>query len=283
MTRPSAIDPRAALRISHPSPARPARSAGVRVAVATAVAALVVVSFEERLRTQAPPTARTYGYDVVKVYPHDPGAFTQGLLFRDGFLFESTGREGRSSLRRVRLETGEVVQRVDLDARYFAEGLTDLGSRLLQLTYTTNIGFVYDLRTFSRERSFSYEGEGWGLAHDDRRVIMSDGTPTLRFLDPATQRELGRLTVRDGTRLIDDLNELEFVKGEILANVWTTDRIAIIDPATGAVTGWLDLSGIRPRSPGIDVLNGIAYDAAGDRLFVTGKLWPRLFHIRLRR
>jgi glutamine cyclotransferase len=243
----------------------------------------VVLPIAALLAAQAAPSAPTYGYDVVKVYPHDPGAFTQGLLFRDGFLFESTGREGRSSLRKVRLDTGEVVQRIDLDARYFAEGLTDWGGRLLQLTYTTNVGFVYDLRTFARERTFSYTGEGWGLTHDGRRLIMSDGTPALRFLDPETQRELGRVTVRDGAQPVDDLNELEFVKGEVLANVWTTDRIAIINPASGAVTAWVDLSGIRPRSPGIDVLNGIAYDAAGDRLFVTGKLWPRLFEIRLRR
>ena len=235
------------------------------------------------LARQGSSSVPTYGYDVVKVYPHDPAAFTQGLIFRDGFLFESTGRQGRSSLRKVRLETGEVVQRIDVESRYFAEGLTDWGSRLLQLTYTTNVGFVYDLRTFARERTFDYPGEGWGLTHDERRLIMSDGTPDLRFLDPLTLRELGRLTVRDGAQPVDDLNELEMMKGELLANVWTTDRVAIINPSTGMVTAWIDLSGIRPRSPGIDVLNGIAYDAAGDRLFVTGKLWPRLFHIRLRR
>jgi glutamine cyclotransferase len=226
-----------------------------------------------------------YGFVVVNSYPHDPEAFTQGLIFRDGFLFESTGLNGRSSLRKVRLETGEVLQRRDVDQRYFAEGLTDWNGRLLQLTWETNVGFIYNLPSFELERTFQYTGEGWGLTHDRDRLIMSDGTPRLRFLDPATQRELGGVEVRDADRSVDDLNELEFVKGEVYANVWLTDRIAIIAPQSGQVTAWVDLAGLRPAPDqrGNDVLNGIAYDEARDRLFVTGKLWPRLFEIRVRK
>jgi glutamine cyclotransferase len=226
-----------------------------------------------------------FGYDVVNVYPHDREAFTQGLVYRDGVLYESTGLKGRSTLRKVRLETGEVLQRQVVDSRYFAEGLTDWGNRLIQLTWDTNVAFVYDLVSFKPLRTFSYAGEGWGLAHDGRRLIMSDGTPTLRFLDPEAFQVTGRVEVRDGSVPVEDLNELEFVNGEIYANVWTTDRIAIIAPATGRVTGWINLAGLMPRAmtAGDAVLNGIAYDAQRNRLFVTGKLWPRLFEIKVRR
>jgi glutaminyl-peptide cyclotransferase len=244
---------------------------------------VLVVALPPRLPAQA--RAPVYGYTVVNTYPHDQKAFTQGLIFRDGVLFESTGQHGQSSVRKVKLETGEVLQRMSVDARYFAEGLTDWGSRLIQLTYTTNVGFVYDLSSFRQQRTFSYPGQGWGLTHDARRLIMSDGTSALRFLDPESLRETGRITVKDGDRLVDNLNELELVKGEVYANVWLTDRIAIIAPESGKVTAWLDLTGIRTatRLPTDDVLNGIAYDAAGDRLFVTGKYWSRLFEIRIRR
>jgi glutaminyl-peptide cyclotransferase len=185
----------------------------------------------------------------------------------------------------VQLETGKVLQKTDVDRRYFAEGLTDWGGRLLQLTWNTNVGFVYDLKTFKQRQSFPYTGEGWGLAHDDRRLILSDGTPTLRFLDPQTLQVTGRLPVTDGDIPVEDLNELEFVDGEIYANVWLTDRIAIIAPATGRVSGWINLAGLMPRGSvsGDAVLNGIAYDGARKRLFVTGKLWPRLFEIQVRR
>jgi glutamine cyclotransferase len=245
-------------------------------AVATAVLAGASAGYSQR-------TVPVHGYTVVRSYPHDPEAFTQGLIYRDGFLYESTGLNGRSSLRKVQLETGRVVQRKALDARYFAEGLTDWRNRLIQLTYTTNVGFVYTLSTFASENAFSYTGEGWGLTHDGRRLIMSDGTASLRFLDPETFAETGRVLVRGDGRSIDQLNELEFVNGRVFANVWLTNRVAIIDPASGQVTGWLDLSGLLPAgSRGHDVLNGIAYDAAGDRLFVTGKLWPRLFEIKVR-
>ena len=226
-----------------------------------------------------------YGYEVVNSYPHDREAFTQGLIFRDGFLFESTGLNGRSTVRKVRLESGEVLQRRTVDQQYFAEGLTDWGDRLLQLTWQSNIGLVYDLASFTLTSTFAYRDEGWGITHDSRRLIMSDGTPSLRFLDPVTFRETGRITVRDGAASVDELNELEFVKDRIFANVWQTDRIAMIDPESGAVTGWLDLKGLLTGrdASGANVLNGIAYDSVRDRLFVTGKLWPRLFEIRLRR
>jgi len=247
----------------------------------TAVAAMVLAA------AASPASQRravpVLAYDVVRSFPHDAQAFTQGLIYRDGFLFESTGLNGRSSLRKVRLETGEVVQTKRVDTRYFAEGLTDWQNRLVQLTYTTNVAFVYDLTSFALEDTFTYAGEGWGLTHDDRRLIMSDGTATLRFLDPATYRETGRIAVTAEGRPVEHLNELELVKGEVYANIWLTNRIAIIQPASGQVTGWIDLTGLLPAgSVGHDVLNGIAYDAARDRLFVTGKLWPRLFEIRLR-
>lgn len=228
---------------------------------------------------------RQYSFEVVHAYPHDTGAFTQGLIYRDGYLYESTGLNGRSSLRKVRLETGEVVQRKDVARRYFAEGLTEIGGELFQLTWDTQLGFVYDSRTFAPRRTFRYRGEGWGLTRDDEHLIMSDGTSILRVVDPLTMRELRRIAVTDNGVEVECLNELEYVNGEIYANVWPTDRIAIIDPGTGRVTGWIDLAGILARTPrhAEAVLNGIAYDVAGNRLFVTGKLWPRLLEIRLRR
>ena len=226
-----------------------------------------------------------YGYEVVKVYPHDREAFTQGLLFRDGVLYESTGLNGKSSLRKVQLETGRVLQQVAVDSRYFAEGLTDWGTRLVQLTWSTNVGFVYDLASFKQQQTFSYTGEGWGLTHDDRRLIMSDGTSTLRFLDPQTLKVTGQVQVTDGNVPVRDVNELEYVDGQVYANVWLTDRIAMIAPDTGRVTAWLNLAGLISKSAlsGDAVLNGIAYDTQRKRLFVTGKLWPSLFEIRVRR
>jgi glutaminyl-peptide cyclotransferase len=250
-----------------------------------AVLLAIFVSAITPLRAQKGAPAPVFGYEVVNVYPHDRGAFTQGLLYRDGVLYESTGLNGRSSLRKVQLETGKVLQQTSVDARYFAEGLTDWGTRLVQLTWNTNIGFVYDLATFKPTRTFSYAGEGWGLARDDRRLIMSDGSATLRFLDPQTFAVTGQIPVVDGDRPVRDLNELEFIDGQVYANVWMTDRIAIIAPATGRVTGWINLAGLLARGSvsGDAVLNGIAYDASRKRLFVTGKLWPSLFEIRVRR
>ncbi len=232
---------------------------------------------------QRATTAPVFRYQLVNSYPHDRAAFTQGLVYLDGFLYEGTGLVGQSTIRKVKLETGEVLQQRKLDEQYFGEGIAVWQKNLIQLTWQSEIGFVYDLATFEPSRRFTYEGEGWGLTHDGKRLIMSDGTPTLRFLDPETLKETGRLTVRDGRIPVDDLNELEFVKGEILANVWNTNRIARISPTTGQVTAWIDFTGLLPprEAKGADVMNGIAYDAAGDRLFVTGKLWPRLFEVRV--
>lgn len=225
-----------------------------------------------------------HGYEVVRVYPHDREAFTQGLIYRDGFLFESTGLHGRSSLRKVKLENGQVVQRQAVPPQHFAEGLADWGPRLVQLTWQSQVGFVYDARTFQRLSTFTYTGEGWGLARDAQRLVMSDGTAALRWLDPMTLKETARVIVTDRGAPVPNLNELEVVKGEIYANVWGTDRIAIIEPGGGRVVGWADLSGLLPVADraGIDVLNGIVYDPARDRLFVTGKLWPKLFEIKLK-
>lgn len=232
-----------------------------------------------------PSRVPVFGYQIVRTFPHDRQAFTQGLQFVDGFLYEGTGQHGQSGIRKVKLETGEVLQRQPLDARYFGEGITVWGDTLIQLTWQSEIGFVYDRKTFKQIRTFTYTGEGWGLTHDGKRLIMSDGDArgALRFFDPVTFMETGRLVVRDGGRPVAHLNELEYVRGEVLANVWQTHRIAKISMRTGAITGWIDLTGILDArdAAGTDVLNGIAYDAAGDRLFVTGKNWPKLFEIKL--
>lgn len=225
-----------------------------------------------------------YGYTVVQTYPHDAGAFTEGLLYHNGFLYESTGMKGLSSIRKVNLETGKIAARRDLPASYFGEGIAIRGGQLLQLTYTTQIGFLYDLATFEPRGEFAYPGEGWALASDGHRLVMSDGTSELRFLDYEWLQETRRLLVTDNGRSVKNLNELEWVKGEIWANIWHSDRIARIDPATGHVTGWIDLARLlapSERTDPEDVLNGIAWDAVGERLFVTGKRWPKLFQIQV--
>jgi glutamine cyclotransferase len=235
------------------------------------------------LRAPQPARAPTVGFQVVRSFPHDRQAFTQGLIYREGVLYEGTGLNGRSGIRKVKLETGEVLQTQPLDPQYFGEGITDWKASLIQLTWRSEVGFVYDLATFKQTRTFNYRGEGWGLTHDKTRLIMSDGSAELRFLDPETLAETGRLTVRDGRERVSDLNELEYVDGEVFANVWQTDRIARISPKDGRVTGWIDLTGLLPPGERATdaVLNGIAYDASTRRLFVTGKLWPRLFEIEL--
>jgi glutamine cyclotransferase len=231
----------------------------------------------------AGPSLPTFGYTVVAAYPHDRDAFTQGLQYVDGILYEGTGLNGRSSIRRVQLETGTVIQRRELPQEYFGEGITLFKSQLYQLTYQSGIAFTYDAKTFTLVKTFRYQGEGWGLTHDGTNLIMSDGTDSVRFLDPETFAERRRLRVTAGGTAVKRLNELEMVKGELFANVWMTDFVARIDPKSGKVTGWIDLTGLlSPRErQSTDVLNGIAYDAARDRLFVTGKLWPRLFEIRI--
>jgi glutamine cyclotransferase len=230
-------------------------------------------------------TAPVFGYRVVGSYPHDPEAFTQGLAYVDGVLYEGTGLAGASSIRRVDLATGEVLQARALAASHFGEGIALLGGRLYQLTWRNHVCFAYDPATFDLLQTFAYQTEGWGLASDGSRLVMSDGTSRLTFRDPATFAELGGVAVRDGDTAVADLNELECVAGEIWANVWRTDRVARIDPATGLVRSWVDLTGLLPEADRegrrVDVLNGIAHDAASGRLFVTGKLWPKLFEIAL--
>jgi glutaminyl-peptide cyclotransferase len=227
---------------------------------------------------------REYTYEIVHTFPHDPAAFTQGLAYHAGFLYEGTGLNGRSSLRKICLETGEVLQRVDLAAEFFGEGITIVKDQVIQLTWQSETGFVYDLSSFRRLRLFSYTGEGWGLATNGSDVFMSDGTSEIFIWDSTTLKEKRRIQVRDDAKPVDQLNELEFVEGEIFANVWQTNRIARISPRTGEVVGWIDLTGLLSpifRLESGAVLNGIAYDPARKRLFVTGKLWPKVFEIRL--
>jgi glutaminyl-peptide cyclotransferase len=225
-----------------------------------------------------------YTYQVVHTYPHDPNAFTQGLEYRAGYLYESTGLKGRSTVRKVQLETGKVLQSIDIDPQYFGEGITVLNQKITELTWQSEIGFVYDQSAFHRLRTFNYPGEGWGLANDGQLIYMSDGSPQIRVWDPLTLQEKRRITVHDGAQTIANVNELEWVRGEIYANIWQKDVIARISPADGRVLGWIDMAGILPaadRSGQEDVLNGIAYDVLGDRLFVTGKQWPKLFEIKV--
>jgi glutaminyl-peptide cyclotransferase len=240
---------------------------------------------ESQVRAAAPAVAagpERLGYRIVRSHPHDPGAFTQGLTIADDQLYEGTGLHGQSSLRRVDLPTGAVLQQVDLDGRYFGEGIAVVGDRIVQLTYQTGVGFVYDRKTFTKLREFTYPGEGWGLTYDGQRLIMSDGSDTLRFWHPETLEEQGRLRVRDGGMAVEDINELEYVDGALYANIWQQDRIARIDPATGIVTAWIDMSNLltaTERSRGVDVLNGIAHDPKTGHFLVTGKLWPWVFEV----
>ena len=236
------------------------------------------------LTAQGPAPVPVDAFRVVKSYPHDPAAYTQGLIYRNGFLFESTGLNGQSTLRKVKLETGEVVQQHRVDAAYFAEGLAEWNGQLVQLTWRSNVAFVYDLASFAPRRTLRFTGEGWGLTRDQDGFILSDGTDQLRFLHPDTFREVRRVTVTDGGVPVRDLNELEYIRGEVYANVWHTDRIARISPQSGRVVRWIDLRGLMSTGYRLDpeaVLNGIAYDAGSNRLFVTGKLWPRLFEIEV--
>lgn len=227
-------------------------------------------------------TAPVHGYRVLQAYPHDPGAFTQGLVIADGVLYEGTGLNGRSTLRRVDLATGAVLQSRALPEHYFGEGVAVLGDRIFQLTWRSGVVLVYDRVSFALQQTIAYPAEGWGLTTDGSHLIASDGSASLRFLDPDTFAEVRRLAVTDQGRPVARLNELEYVGGVILANVWQTERIAMIDPASGRVIGWLDLAGLLPageRGRGVDVLNGIAFDSRSGRLYVTGKLWPLLFAI----
>jgi glutamine cyclotransferase len=254
------------------------RPASSRRGLLTLLAVALALSNVARAQTT------TDTYQVIRTYPHDAQAFTQGLVYVDGHLYESTGLKGHSSLREEDLETGRILQFQDVPSQYFAEGLTDWGSTLVQLTWQDHVALVYDRSSLRFLHSTPYSGEGWGLTQDGKSLILSDGTATLHFLDPVTLREIRHVTVKDRGAPVTQLNELEFVHGQIYANVWHTDRIARIAPATGKVVGWIDLSGLYPKSERSDpeaVLNGIAWDPARGRLFVTGKRWPRIYEIRL--
>ena len=239
-------------------------------------------------RNDAPENAvvAKYGYQIINIYPHDPNAFTQGLVFLDGRMIESTGQEGRSSLRNVELQTGRILKKVDVPYPHFAEGITLLNNKIYQLTWQDQRGFIYDAQSFEKTGEFKYNGEGWGLTTDGKSLILSDGSSRIRFLDPDSFQVTKTIAVMDGKVPVDQLNELEFVNGEIYANIWHKDRIATINPQSGRVTAWIDLAGLLQPGDVEDteaVLNGIAYDQSGGRLFVTGKLWPRLFEIKIKR
>jgi glutaminyl-peptide cyclotransferase len=249
--------------------------------------ALLAVSLLASAALHAASSIPVYGYTVVRSFPHDTGAYTEGLFYQDGFLYESTGELGQSSVRKVDLDSGETVQRHNLPAQYFGEGIVSWGGRLIQLTWKSGTGFVYAQDSFQLQTTFTYPGEGWALTRDDHHIYMSDGSSVLRVLDPQSLQATGSIMVTADGKPVSNLNELEWVDGEIYANVWLTNRIARIDPRTGHVLGWIDLDGLLDTSqlpePGNDVLNGIAYDARHRRLFVTGKHWPKLFEITLRR
>jgi len=245
--------------------------------------ALVVSSCSSQPPSISQPVL-VYTYKIVNTYTHDRNAFTQGLVYDNGVLYESTGLYGNSSLRKVDLATGDVLQITKLPAEYFGEGITVYDDTIVQLTWQSHTGFVYNKDSFSLLHLFSYPTEGWGITYDSQRLIMSDGTSTLYFLNPKTLESIGSIEIRDGDRPVNMLNALEYVNGKVYANVWQTDRIAIIEPQDGRITGWIDLSGLlqtQNYNGYVDVLNGIAYDAQADRLFVTGKLWPFLFEIKL--
>lgn len=254
-----------------------------------AAAAIAIASSTLAAQQRSPAgSLPNYTYSVVRTYPHDRRAFTQGLQYLDGVLYEGTGLNGESTIRKVKLETGEVLQSRDLAKEHFGEGITVWKSDLVQLTWQSGLAFVYDRQSFAPKKTFRYSGEGWGLTQDANGLIMSDGTDTLRFLDPVTFAEKRRVKVTALGQPVRNLNELEYVKGEVFANIWLTDMVARIDPQSGRIVGWINLAGLltpaesKAASAVGGVLNGIAYDAAGDRLFVTGKLWPKLFEIKIK-
>jgi glutamine cyclotransferase len=239
---------------------------------------------KDSLDSTTPEVVPLYTYKIVNTYPHDRNAFTQGLVFEDGILYEGTGLHGQSTLRKVELKTGDILRILTLPAQFFGEGVTIYGNKLIQLTWQSHVGFIYDKESFELLQEFNYSTEGWGITHDGKRLIMSDGTSTLHFLDPETFQEIGQIEVYDRNGPVTKLNELEYVQGEIYANIWKTDRVARIAPLTGQVMGWIELKNIlspEDRNHRVDALNGIAYDAKNDRLFVTGKFWPKIIEIKM--
>ena len=265
----------------HSSEHRPHRVGWIAVILFFISGLLGICAFAQMRR---PAKLESWRFTIVKKYPHDHRAFTQGLAIANGQLYEGTGKTGSSSLRQVDLETGKVERSVPLNDIYFGEGITILNDKVYQLTWQNRMGLVYDLKTFALEKTFQYTGEGWGLTTDGQSLIMSDGTSVIRFLDPNNFQVIKRISARTSQGKVDKLNELEFINGEIWANLWYEDRIARISPVSGGVLGWIDLSSLYPRSrrtTAEDVLNGIAYDSENDRLFVTGKNWPALFEIKV--
>lgn len=261
------------------------RAARVSLLVAVAACGRGLAGSEGPAEGRRAGSLPVYGYEVVRVHPHDPRAFTQGLAFHDGFLYEGTGRRGESTLRKVRVETGEVVQSVDLPAALFGEGITLFGDRVYQLTWMSGVGFVYDRDSFRLLGQFPQFTEGWGLTDDGEQLILSDGSPRLYFLDPETLAPVRTIEVRDKGRAVEQINELEYIDGEVWANVWHSDHVLRISPQDGAVLGRVDFAGLLDAAERRDpeaVLNGIAHDAQTGRLFVTGKLWPKLFEVRVR-
>lgn len=256
----------------------------LKIGVPAVVILVAVVSVFAWRHFKTSNDSKTWTYKIVNTFPHDQSAFTQGLVIENGVLYEGTGIPGRSELRKVELETGKVLQRYKLPDQYFGEGITIFKDRIIQLTYQSKVGFVYDKESFELLREFSYPTEGWGLTHNGTHLIMSDGTPMLYFLDPETLKQINRMMVLKQDHPVWGLNELEYVNGEIFANIWPTDRIVRIVPETGKVVGWIDMKGLlspEDRSEEVDVFNGIAYDPVNDRMFMTGKFWPKLFEIEL--
>ena len=264
--------------------------AAVLVIVAVLVAGVASIVVLNSGQTQKPNSPVLYTYHVVNTYPHDTGAFTEGLVFDEGVLYESTGGYGTtfgshnsdvSSLRQVDLESGNVTKEILLAGEYFGEGLTVVNDSLIQLTWQNGIGFVYNKETFALEGNFSYHTEGWGLTYNGSELIMSDGTSNLYFLNPVTFQKVGQVSVHDGNASVTNINELEYINGDVYANIWLTQKIAIINPQTGTVKGWIDLTGLYQPNDENSVLNGIAYDSQTNRLFVTGKNWPNLYQITI--
>ena len=274
-----------AKRPSQLTPAKPSivKTSRAGLIIAAVVLAIGIIGYTVSQTSSANSGTPVYGYEIVNRYPHNLRSFTQGLQYLDGTLYEGTGQNGASGVMKEDLESGEILQRQSIPDQYFGEGIVVVDDKLYELTWQSEAGFVYDRETLRPLRQFHYPGEGWGLTYDGDRIIMSDGSEFLRFWDPETLEETGRIQVTDNSVPIRNLNELEYIDGEVYANVWTTDRIARIDPESGKVNSWIDLRGLLPasESQGADVLNGIAWDARGKRLFVTGKWWPRLFEIRL--
>ena len=255
-----------------------------KLLVAGFIALLAVVVVLLSLHSKKPDTSSAYTYKIINTFPHDQKAYTQGLVFQDGVLYEGTGLPGRSSLLKVELETGNALQTHKLSAEFFGEGITIFADKIIQLTFQDNVGFVYNKNTFELLRTFNYPTEGWGITHNDKHLIMSDGTPTLYFLDPETLEQLRSIKVYDRGVSVWGINELEYVEGQIYANIWPSEQIAIILPQTGRVMGWINMKGLlteQDRKQPVDVFNGIAYDKETGRLFVTGKFWPKLFEIKV--